>query len=116
MDVRRMLVIGLGTSGVKVCNQMLERLTEFYGSAESVPWVRFLAIDTAEVPRHTQIAREPKVDRINLEVDRALYHQIVERPGEYGDEIDLPSWIIPDVTRLVCGIEGGHAFSATWVG
>jgi hypothetical protein len=51
--VTKTLVIGLGTTGVRVCEQLAGRIRWEYGDLKRIPWVRFLCLDTdtAGVPK-----------------------------------------------------------------
>ena len=40
------LVIGLGSTGTRVCNELVRRIEWEMGSLERAPWVSFLAVET----------------------------------------------------------------------
>lgn len=46
LQIRRTLVIGLGTTGKEVAEQLAEHLTWEYGSFEKASWVRMLVLET----------------------------------------------------------------------
>ena len=46
MEVMKALVIGLGSSGIRVCDYVIERIRWELGNEGRAPWVRFLGIET----------------------------------------------------------------------
>jgi hypothetical protein len=50
LGVRRTLILGLGTTGLQVAEQVAEHLTWQYGGLEQANWVRLLVLETAQQP------------------------------------------------------------------
>ncbi|MGV3721919.1 MAG: tubulin-like doman-containing protein, partial [Actinomycetota bacterium] len=48
LAVRKTLVLGLGSTGMQVCEQLAEHLNWQYGSFERAAWVRLLVVETAQ--------------------------------------------------------------------
>jgi hypothetical protein len=48
LSVRKTLVLGLGSTGLKVAEQLAEHLNWQYGSFEQAAWVRLLVLETAQ--------------------------------------------------------------------
>ncbi len=48
LSVRKTLVLGLGSTGLRVAEQLAEHLTWQYGSFEKAAWVRILVLETAQ--------------------------------------------------------------------
>jgi hypothetical protein len=48
LTVRKTLVLGLGSTGLQVCEQLAEHLNWQYGSFERASWVRLLVVETAQ--------------------------------------------------------------------
>lgn len=48
LAVRKTLVLGLGSTGLQVCEQLAEHLNWQYGSFERAAWVRLLVVETAQ--------------------------------------------------------------------
>jgi hypothetical protein len=55
-EVRKTLVIGLGTTGVRICRFLAERISEEFGSVNRTPWIKFLCLETntGEADSHSQ--------------------------------------------------------------
>ena len=45
-ELRKLFVLGLGTTGTDVCNMLAERLENEFGSLDRIPWVQFLCFET----------------------------------------------------------------------
>ena len=45
-QVRKIFVVGLGTTGTEVCDLLAKRLEDEFGSLERVPWVQFQCFET----------------------------------------------------------------------
>src|SRR5579884_76158 len=95
IDGRKTLLIGLGSTGAKVCNQVLERLTWTYGSPENVPWVRALVLETQLPPAERSLNKHARF--IHLKIDREQYSGLINHPGNWASTLDFTSWNIPSV-------------------
>jgi hypothetical protein len=100
-----MLLIGLGTSGAKVCNQVLERLEWNYGSAGRLPWLRTLVLETAPVSADQPLANVPGF--LHLSVDKQGYGALLGRPMDHSETLDLPRWLIRSVATGVDAVTDG---------
>jgi hypothetical protein len=96
LDARRTLIIGLGSTGSYICNQILEHLEWAYGSPKNVPWVRCLALETEDVPAGKTIHKYGKVEYLRLKADS--YEKLIDSPSGFSDSIDFPAWNNPTVT------------------
>ncbi|MCC6730231.1 MAG: hypothetical protein IT208_12915 [Chthonomonadales bacterium] len=57
LSVRKTLVLGLGSTGLDICEQLAEHLTWQFGGFERAAWVRLLVLETAQ-------PRSPLGDRV----------------------------------------------------
>src|SRR6187402_2264440 len=48
LSIRKTLVLGLGSTGLQVAEQLAEHLNWQYGSWEHAAWIRMLVIETAQ--------------------------------------------------------------------
>lgn len=104
MSVHKTLLIGLGTTGVRICRQVLDSLAGDYESFDRLPWIRCLTLDAASAEFANCRPAEKTVD---VSIRRKDFTDIVSSPQQFADSIDLPSWIIPDIIRTSYGISDG---------
>jgi len=83
-EVRKTMVFGLGTTGVKICRMLAERISEEFGSVSRTPWVRFLCLETNTGEADSQSKTMPIIPisigedeyRRNLNDPRTLHNLI----------------------------------------
>ena len=102
---RRTLVIGMGSTGAMICNQILERLTWMYGSAENVPWLQMLVFETAPVPASSLIASTNIVRQTTI--GQQEYAGLIRNPGTYQERMEFPRWNIDSVSRKATQVIDG---------
>lgn len=91
LKVMKTLVIGLGSTGTRICDQLAERVKWEYGSLNRTPWIEVICIETD--------ANEPTNElgdhctRMNFTISPDDYRRYVERPENYDEEIRLSQWI-----------------------
>lgn len=90
--MRRTLIIGLGSTGRDICDDILRRIVWSSGnnSLDQVPWVDLLVLETelkAGIPStqyHKFVSLVPRTDEI-----RSMVHQ----PAMYDGSLDLSRWM-----------------------
>lgn len=103
MTVTKTLVIGLGSTGTRVCNGILRRLEWEYGSADRAPWVQFMAIETNN---NEPTPLKQKGDFFPIGLDARTYGQILAEPQSYRN-IALERWADMHTLRRLKDTEGG---------
>lgn len=102
---RKALLVGLGSTGAMVCNQILEKIAWAHESPERVPWVRTVILETAPLRPELILSKYAKC--IHLKIDSGDYANLIANPQNYKEKIDFPSWNIPEVTGTKNAIENG---------
>lgn len=98
MQVIKTFVIGLGSSGLEVCNFLAERIRWELGSVKRAPWVRFLGIET------NNAARSPLSDLgdlLLLNIDSTEYSAVLNGSPAYDERYRLSDWIDYDTLRQI---------------
>ena len=99
------LVIGLGSTGTRVCNELVRRIEwEMGGSLERAPWVRFLAIETNS-NEPSPLRRTGDFQSIGFRT--AEYNDLLANSRHYDDKIGLERWADMDTLRKLTDPEGG---------
>ena len=80
MEVTKTLVIGLGSTGTRVCNNLMRRLKWEYGDADKAPWVQFMAIETNNKEEAEDLRDRGDFFPINLYA-RQYSQLLAEPPG-----------------------------------
>ena len=86
LDLRKTLVIGLGTTGKKVAEYVAEHLNWQFGSFEKANWVRLLVLETDK-------SSSPLGDRVlhgGMSGDE--FNQYVMQPKTAGADFDFYDW------------------------
>ena len=101
LNIRKTLVLGLGTTGKEVAEQIAESLKWQYGDFERVSWVKLLVVET-EKPS------SPLGDRvIHFSISPEEYHEYLSNPMTKGAEFDFASWQNSDVLGSVSNATAG---------
>jgi len=104
---RKALLIGLGSTGAMACNQILDKMVWRHGSAENIPWVKTVVLETA--PLAADLLINKNATCIHLNIDKNDYANLITNPQNYKKMIDFPSWDIPEITGTHKAIENGAA-------
>ena len=99
IDARRTLLIGLGTTGARACNQILERLYWSYESPDNVPWLRCLILETAPISNEKLPMLHTYSDILPLQIDKSAYYNLIQNPANFDARIGFSSWNIPQLTN-----------------
>lgn len=86
LSVRKTLVLGIGSTGLDVCEQLAEHLTWQYGDFERATWVRLLVLETAQ-------PRSPLADRViwgGMRRDEYVHYRT--SPRATGAEFGFYEW------------------------
>jgi hypothetical protein len=98
------LVIGLGTTGTRVCNELVKRIEWELGSLERAPWVNFLAIETNSGEKSPLRATG---DFYSIGFGAAEYQNVISHPGAYTELIGLEDWADMETLRQLPDPENG---------
>ena len=105
LDARRILLVGLGSTGAMICNQVLDRIAWTYQSPGSVPWLRCVVLETADVTTEQRVRKQARF--IHLKVSRTSYSHLINNPESYRDSMDFSAWDIPSLTGDADAIDTG---------
>ncbi len=114
LRVQKTLVVGLGSTGTRVCNALAERIEWEVGSLERAPWVEFLCIETNASERSRF---NPGDNFKTLSLDATEYSDILNSPQNYNDSIALERWAdINTLRQLKAGSVDAGAGNIRMVG
>lgn len=103
VEVTKTLVIGLGSTGTRVCNNLLRRLDWEYGDAKKASWVEFLAIETNN---NEPSPLKKRGDFHTISLDARQYAQVLQSPQDYR-KIHLENWVDMGTLKRLKDTEGG---------
>lgn len=101
LSVRKTLVLGMGTTGKEVAEQLAEQLTWQFGSFERASWVRILVMET-EKP--TSILGDRLIYAGMTTADFAPYRT---NPNTAGQEFSFAEWQEGSLIQNVTNIDAG---------
>lgn len=104
MEVTKTLVIGLGSTGTRVCNNLIRRLNWQYGSARRAPWVEFMAVETNN--NEPSAVLRDRGDFYPIGLDARMYGQLLQDPQSHR-KIQLDRWADLNTLRKLKDTEGG---------
>jgi hypothetical protein len=98
IEIIKTLVIGLGTTGTKVCRRIAERVEWEYGGVERAPWIRYLCLET-----DGNTARGPLPDEamVNLSITPEEYAQILKFSSAYDEFMNLECWADEETLKCI---------------
>jgi hypothetical protein len=100
MEVMKALVIGLGSSGIAVCNYVVERIRWELGDEKRAPWVRFLGIETnqtADTPLRST------GDLLLVTIDASEYSRLLKDDPAVEERFRLSQWADKEVLTQLPG-------------
>lgn len=102
LRVTKTLVIGLGSTGTHICNEVARRIEWEVQELDRAPWVQFLTIETN--------ANEPSRfhhsgDFLTLEISAEEFNQVLEYTQAFDEKINLSSWVDPTTLQKLPGKE-----------
>ena len=104
--MRRTLIIGLGSTGRDICDDILRRILWSSGNntLDKVPWVDVRVLETEQKDGLPSKEHQKYVDLVprQQDVERMMNH-----PGEFSDSLDLTRWSDGDLMRKVPNIARG---------
>lgn len=103
-DVTKTLVIGLGSTGTRVCNNLIRRLEWEYGDAGKAPWVQFMAIETNN--NEPAVELRERGDFFPIGLDARQYGQLLQSPQDH-HKIRLEQWADMGTLKRLKDTEGG---------
>lgn len=100
MEVIKTLVIGLGSSGIEVCDLLMERIRWELGDVKRAPWVEFLGIETNETV-DTDLREQGDLLLLNLSAQQ--YSALLSGHQGYEERLRLSEWADYTVLRSLPG-------------
>lgn len=98
MEVIKALIIGLGSSGIEVCDRIIERIRWELGDVRRAPWVRFLGIETNST---VETELRDMGDLLLLSIPADEYSALLERPQDYEEQLHLSKWADTNILRAL---------------
>lgn len=92
--MNRTLIVGLGSTGRDVVDNIIQRIEWSKGSLEETPWVEFLVMETEHL---AGIASQRTDNYVGLDVPDNRFRSLIDTPGQFAEQLDLPRWLDRDV-------------------
>lgn len=104
--MRRILIIGLGSTGRDICDDIITRIVWSSGnnSLDRVPWVDLRVLETE---RQDGIPSTLHHKFVSLVPDAGEIQNMVSRPAAYDEQIDLPRWSDQSLLAGLPGLANG---------
>jgi len=99
MEVMKALVIGLGSSGIRVCDYVIERIRWELGDEGRAPWVRFLGIETNQTVG-TLLRDSDDLQPITISADE--YQRLLDDPAA-DERLKLSKWADKNLLKQLPG-------------
>jgi hypothetical protein len=99
MEVMKALVIGLGSSGIRVCDYVIERIRWELGDEGRAPWVRFLGIETNQTVG-TLLRDSDDLQLITISADE--YQRLLDDPAA-DERLKLSKWADKNLLKQLPG-------------
>lgn len=96
---QKTIIVGMGSQGYAVCDQLSRRIESEFGSLDRVPWLRMLVFETEAAIGASRLGQEG-VGR-HIGIDATTFGDMVGSPQKYEESIDLPNWA--DAASLAAG-------------
>lgn len=100
---QKTLIIGIGSTGMAVCEDILQRIVDEYGSLDRVPWIKAVAFETARITGTLGLMRD-RTHSIGIASEE--YSALVMRPTEF-DDMAFNEWQDPEVIGSANGSTEG---------
>ncbi len=101
LRVYKTLVIGLGSTGTRVCEELADRIDGEIGSLERAPWVEFLCLETDVSQRSPHFQGTDNFRTLSISPD--VYSDILSNPHNYDDSIALTRWADLETLKQIPG-------------
>ncbi len=103
LQIARTLVLGIGSTGQQICEQLAEHLTWKYGDYHKAKWVGMLVIET-ETGDSAMLSDD---NRLTVNIDGNDFSQYINNPTVAGQNFDYPKWGRPELLRNIDDISAG---------
>lgn len=104
MRVTKTLVIGLGSTGTRILDNVAKRVEWELRDTKRAPWLQFLCVESDISEKSKLQAIDPK-DFRDLSISAHDFQHMVNDTGAYDATINLSSWIDPSTIRKLPGQE-----------
>ena len=91
VDAKKVLLIGLGSTGNQVLKKVQEKIRWEFVPLEAMPWVRFLGVETDQA---TELLGP--VDSKWITMEEQEMQGVIRRPADLNGKIALEDWIDMD--------------------
>lgn len=89
MRVLKTLVIGLGSTGVEICEKLIERIKWELGDVKKAPWIKFLGIET---DKSKVTILKDMGDLYNINIPSEEYSAIKRKEQYLVERLKLDEW------------------------
>ena len=103
---QKTLLIGIGTTGLHICEDVLQRIEDEYGDANKIPWLRAVAFETARVSDADGLMRGHSYD---IGIPAEQWQTLKSSPKTYQDRIGFLDWSDDSVIQMANGTTQGAA-------
>ncbi|HEY3266442.1 MAG TPA: tubulin-like doman-containing protein [Armatimonadota bacterium] len=87
--VRKMLVVGLGSTGTDICTIFAERLIQEFGGLDAAPWIRFLCVETNKAKEGLM---KDRGEMMPITLNAQEFAAALQGPQALNEAIDLSGW------------------------
>ena len=92
-EAKRMLLIGLGSTGNQILNEVQDKIRWEFGDPNAMSWVRYLGIET-----HTGTRELPPTDTVYITLEENEYQTVLRTPEVFQEQLHLQDWL--DMPRI----------------
>ena len=96
--VMKTFVVGLGSTGTRICEALAERIDGELGNLKRAPWVEFLCIETDAAMSSRFNGTD---DFRTLSIRAEQYSDIITNPQNYNQSIALERWADIETLRML---------------
>lgn len=103
-QVRKLFVVGLGTTGTEVCDLLAKRLEDEFGSLDRVPWVQFQCFET-DAGKGGLMSQRGKM--MPLTISRNEYQAMLADPGTLENVLHFSRYWDTETLRRIDDVNAG---------
>ncbi len=101
---RKTLVIGIGSTGMAICEDVLRRIEGEWGTTHRVPWLKTLAFETASVT-DSYVGDRKLAFHIGLPSDK--FQALQASPWAFDSTMEFSSWMDPQTIQMSGASDSG---------
>jgi len=92
------ILVGMGSFGHDVCQQIAQRIEAEHGSLDRVPWLRIMVYETE--PQTRSLLANRKLVK-HMGVDSTTWQSYMQKPAQYDESIDFTRWADSSIRNVM---------------